>query len=232
MRITIDISTLTRFLVISIAGLGVLHVLLVALTEWVLPDSGGLHIVDLFVNLDQEGGLPMWFSSVLLAVTGLVAFDLARADHAGRRAWIALGTVMVFLSLDEAATVHERIGAALEHNVSGIAELPFNVWVIVYVPFALLALLLFIPHLSALPAPVRNRILLAGALFVGGAAGLEIAVGLAHADPDSDRVLTQLFALGEELLEMSGVALLLLSLVAYRTQLDEIGAIASPESVP
>jgi hypothetical protein len=220
MRITLAVTTLGRLLFISIVTLGLLHVLLLTLTTWVLPDSGGLHIVDLFVSLDQEGGLPMWFSVVLLAITGLVAVDLGGADRPGRRAWLSLGAVMLFLSADEAATIHERIGSALEHNVAGMADLPFHAWVLVYLPLALLVLALFVPHLRSLPTPVRRRIVLAGALYVVGAAGLEIAVGLAVPDDGSAFVATQIFALGEEVLEMAAAAILLITLVTHRSSFD------------
>jgi hypothetical protein len=221
MRISLAVATLARVLTISIVVLGLLHLLLLVLTTWVLPGSGGLHIVDLVVNVDQEGGLPMWFSTVLLAITGLVALDLAGADRPGRRAWATLGAVVLFLSVDEAATIHERIGSALEHNVPGVADLPFNAWVLVYVPLALLVLVLFVPHLRSVPKALRRRLVLAGALYVLGAAGMEIAVGLAVPDDGSAFVARQLFALGEEMLELAGAALLLLTLVTYRTSLDE-----------
>jgi hypothetical protein len=66
-------------------------------------------------DLDAESNLPTWFAAVLLLAAAFRCFESARGAQgpdvgSGFR---RLGVVLVALSCDEVAMVHERVAAAL-----------------------------------------------------------------------------------------------------------------------
>lgn len=89
------------------ALLGLLHVVFASLFPDLHP---GLN--DLF-NLYRENNIPTWFSSVQLALVGVVFGLFAWAQRQkGDMAWpmVLAALAFLFLSLDEVAQIHEKIG--------------------------------------------------------------------------------------------------------------------------
>lgn len=128
------------------------------------------------VNLDAEGNLPTYVSTMLLVgvAAGLgTAAVLVRAR--GGRAW-PLGlpaAVAAFLSVDELASLHEQL-ALLADLVGAGGGLVFT-WV---VPGALLALAVGAALLVAarrLSRQLRVRLVVAGVVYLLGAVVLEAA---------------------------------------------------------
>jgi hypothetical protein len=72
------------------------------------------HGVSQFFDLNREGNLPTWFSSVqwlcVAALLGAFAWRLVRRSEAGGRPLLALAFLFLCLSLDEVAQIHERLG--------------------------------------------------------------------------------------------------------------------------
>lgn len=69
------------------------------------------------VDLDNEANLPTWFSSAQLLAAGLISF-LIHVDRRGAGEkfavhWVGLGFVMLYLSLDETAGLHELMSLPL-----------------------------------------------------------------------------------------------------------------------
>jgi hypothetical protein len=92
-------------------------------------------------NLDGEGTIPAWFSTVQLFSIGLVfLFQRRRFDVAERRmrnCLLVLGAGFLFLSADEAASIHEKVTVVLKR----IPWAPrFNenhgIWIFVYAALA------------------------------------------------------------------------------------------------
>ncbi len=179
-----------------------------------------------FFDLNTEANVPTFFNTFLLLFAGLLLFVVARQDSqrpsVAYRAkyWRFLGACFLVLSVDEAVEFHEWVGIMMKivfaYNFPGIF---YYAWII---PYALLLLggLLFIKNfLFGLPAPVRNRFMLAGVLFVGGAIGLEM-LEAQHADATGSLTTPQtlyfaaLYSL-EEVLEMSAVILFIHTLLGY-----------------
>jgi hypothetical protein len=65
------------------------------------------------LRLDLEANLPTWASSMQFGVAGLACLAVAAADRTGRGLWAAVGVLLLVLSLDELATMHERLSAAI-----------------------------------------------------------------------------------------------------------------------
>ena len=167
-------------------------------------------LVALF-SLSFEGNLPTWYSSALLLGCGILLAAIAARAASHRRHWGLLAGVFVYMSLDEVATLHERLNGLVE--LGGV--LTFG-WVI---PAALVVAALgiaYLPFLRALPATTRRRFIVAGAIYVGGALLMELPLGLwtsGHGDENLGYVLIDFV---EETMEMTGATLFLLALEDHR----------------
>lgn len=167
----------------------------------------------------REANIPTWYSSsALLACAALLA-AIAGAERAtgGRftRHWTGLALVFVFLSLDETAMVHENVQAQLRRGVDRSAPF-FRLASIVFSSLiALVALVASARFLAALPRRTATLFVAAGALFVGGAVGIDY-IGELHKGSSGIHNLTYATATGvEEAFEMFGVILFLYALLDY-----------------
>jgi hypothetical protein len=167
-----------------------------------------------FLSLSYEGNLPTWYASSLLLLCavqlGLVAGEIPPGGS-GRPHWWALAILFGFMSLDEAAEIHEHLGGLV-----GTGGVLYFDWVI---PAAIIVALLglaFLPFLRALPPRTRNRFILAGALYVGGALLMELPLGWWTERHGPDNPGYALIDWVEESLELAGVTAFLLALIAHR----------------
>ncbi len=92
-------------------------------------------------------------------------------------------------------------------------------WVLVAAPLAALFALALRGWLRHLPIVTRRLVLLAGAVYAGGAVGLEMVGGYVYDRVGSgDSVVYVLVSSGEELLEMLGVTLFLFTVSDHVTR--------------
>jgi hypothetical protein len=187
-----------------------------------------LGLVTLF-NLNSELSLSTWYSSLALAFSGLLLFVIYRAKLARRdpflRHWLGLALVFVFLSADEAASIHERFAEPLRRYVSTFG-LEFGQWTAVYGPLVLIFFLAYLPFVRSLwPRPGMNFVT-AGAVFVTGALVLELVgavyyttvlngLGPELVSGTQGVFGYQIIAGAEDLLEMLGVVLWMRALLTY-----------------
>ena len=69
-------------------------------------------VTDLKVfDLLEESNLPTWFSQAQFLLAAGACAAAALQDPRARTAWFLLAAVMTFFSLDEVATIHERLEA-------------------------------------------------------------------------------------------------------------------------
>ena len=173
-------------------------------------------------SLDKEANVPSWFSSALLltaaAALALVALDaLARNARWGRH-WAGLSVVYVVLSLDETAEIHERIGSWLRAHLKLHGPLHYA-GVIPALALALFVGITYIRFLGALPRPTMLGMLLAAAIYITGAAGVEAASGWWAEAHGSRSTALLLVSTVEENLEMIGTLLFILVVLAYFARL-------------
>ena len=76
----------------------------------VLLQGPSIHFERLF-DLDTESNIPTWFSSFLLALSGLTAYRCSQlsSGHREKTPWMLLATVLLYLSCDEVAGLHETM---------------------------------------------------------------------------------------------------------------------------
>jgi hypothetical protein len=167
------------------------------------------------INLDGEGTLPAWYSSALMLLAAVLLFTLHRLSVRARpenaRPWLVLALIFLLLSLDEAASLHDALTEPLR-NVLGTTEgFLYFAWVVAAAPLLVAAAIGFLPLLRRLPPAIARRMMLAGAMFVLGALGMEM-VGASQFDGSAGNARYHMAVALEEIGEMTGLVLFVLVL--------------------
>ena len=170
------------------------------------------------LNLEGEGNLTTWFSSATLVVCAYLLYTIAwhrrRERDPFSTHWILLALVFVFLSIDETAMLHEATIVPL-HAMLHPSGIFTYAWVIPAIPLVGAFAFFNVRFVMSLPPPARVQFAVAGAVYVGGALGLEMVEG-AIASSHGDKSLVMLFTRSlEEILEMTGVLLFIRALLEY-----------------
>jgi len=144
--------------------------------------GGILEAASLF-DTGKEETIPTWYSSLALLLCSVLLATIAAAkkrecDRYARH-WGALSVLFLLLSIDEVATIHETLGYEVGAYLLGSMNITptsfiYHVWVLPGAVFVLVVLLAYLRFLSHLPKKTRLLFLLAGALFVLGAIGVEM----------------------------------------------------------
>lgn len=182
------------------------------------PEVWGL--VPLF-HFDREQNLPTFFSALmLLSSSGLLMLAAQKARQASEKAlpWALLAMVFLFLSIDETASLHEKLDALIHHYTATSGVLHYA-WVAPY-GLAVLALsIVLAPWFFRLQKRLQILFALSGAFYVGGALGVEIISGLYYSSAAEGAEVKTLFgdllATIEELSEMTGVAIFIYALLSH-----------------
>lgn len=187
-------------------------------------------------DLNTEGNFPTLFSTLLLlgasVLLALVYIKRSISNHPDRNYWIILSVIFLFLAMDEALSIHEKVTNMInlvgnEGNISGISERPAFLryaWVVPYLIFVVGLFLFLYRFLFRLPARTRNLFIIAGAVFVGGAVGLEFLQGYYDtlyetiSGPNYETVI--LYTI-EEAMEMAGTIIFIYALMAYLSENQE-----------
>lgn len=175
-------------------------------------------LVQLF-NVDGERNIPTFFT-VLLAATGamlLVVIGVAskQRERNDSRYWFALAAGFVFLGYDESFQVHEQLIVPMR-KLMGNANLGFFYfgWVVPGIAGVCALGLFFFKFLFRLPATTRNRLLFAGCTYLCGALVMEMIDGK-YAAAYGQNLMYSVLTTIEEGLEMSGLALLISTLLGH-----------------
>lgn len=160
-------------------------------------------------SLSYEGNLPSWYASLLpLVCAGLLAW-ISAGEPRDRGRWRALALGFLYISIDEAVSLHELLGALFE--TEGV--LHFG-WVIPAAVVVLIVGLAFVGFLRRLDRPTARRFVLAGALYVGGAVACELPLGWWTEHHGDDGLGYFLIDWVEETLEFAGLTLFAATLLA------------------
>ncbi len=186
-------------------------------SKFVLGHDTLLGFVDLF-HLDREMNVPAWYSSSTLLLCsillGLIANHKMREGDCYSLHWVGLALIFVFLSLDEAISVHERLIAPMHLLLGGGSGFFYFPWVIPYMIVVALFLLVYWKFIIDLTPTIRKLFLMAGAIYVGGALGMEMIDGF-YADVYGRDLTYELLATLEEVGEMLGIVIFIYALCYY-----------------
>lgn len=164
-----------------------------------------------FLDVDREVSIPTWFSSIQLFAVGGVLLTQAKWAKQLKFSLVILGLGFLFLSMDEAAAIHDSMFRyAKNMKLEGLEGREFLAWMVPYVFIGLVGLLLaYRPVLFAWCNFRREFVWVAlgGALFVGGGIGIEILTHHLYRMAVDARFFLAVAA--EESLEMAGVSFML-----------------------
>lgn len=171
-------------------------------------------------NLDREYNLPSFYSSVVLAWSGVLLRSIARCPPPNtspqqQQSWGLLSVIFFALALDEWFSLHELL---IVPDLAKWANLPGflrQIWVIPAVVIVALFLQRFWQFWRNLPRQLRWRMALSGGIYLFGALGMEM-VGSAYADLEGQQnLIYALMTVLEEMAEMVGIAIFVRTLLAY-----------------
>jgi hypothetical protein len=131
----------------------------------------------LFPN--AETNLFSWFSATVLAAVAIgFAAHAVTVKRGDPRFWsfVVLSATALLLSADEAAMLHERLAGLA--SWLGLSISWGYQWIIVGVPVAILAGLVLLRLARSLDPVLRNRLVMAGFVFLLGAIGGEVLGGM------------------------------------------------------
>ncbi|WP_336495529.1 hypothetical protein [Aliivibrio fischeri] len=173
-------------------------------------------IIRLF-NVDKEMNVPtlysscaMIFASVLLALIAYVHFN----KNEQYLAWAGLSAIFLFLALDEMTELHEMLVGPVRSSLNTTGILYFA-WVIPYAALLLVFALTYFKFLFRLPTNTRNRLILAGIIYVSGALVMELIGGKIAEQYGTDALIYAISYTIEETLEMLGIATLIYTATTY-----------------
>lgn len=210
------------------------------IVEVVLADERGtlrIFILDLFsVNLEES--IPTWYSVIILFIAALLLMVIAlgkyRERDRFRHYWAGLAVLFVYLSMDEGAVIHEIVAEPLQQTFNTGGFLAFG-WQLVAVPLLAILGLIYLRFILNLPTITRNLFIASAVVYAGGALVVE---GFSAALWESQGLTMTylLVATVEEMFEILGVSLLIVTLAHYYVQQGYVFQLAAspdePQSVP
>lgn len=194
--------------------------------------SFGLHLTALLTEhtlLDQllpvfsanaEKNVPAYFSTFLLLFAAVLLAIIAVRERVQSGApalyWAALSFGFLLMTIDEALSYHERlVGPFRELLGDSLPSAFYYAWVVPGIALVLVLVLFFARFLMRLPANTRRAFLLAGALYIGGAIGMEMVGGYYVASGGAQDLTYYLITTAEEALEMAGAIVFIWALLTY-----------------
>jgi hypothetical protein len=170
-------------------------------------DSSRVRRLAALFLFDVESNLATLFNFILIqasaGMVGLTTLAAFASRDRWRWHWLILGMLFVLLAYDEAASLHESLIPLGRAIVPSDGVLYFS-WVIFGAAFVLLVGLAYVRFVFALPRRTASLFVIAGALYVGGALGVELWGGAFASRFGMDNANYNLIATVEETLEMTG----------------------------
>ncbi len=218
MKINIFPRQITKLLICVVLALTIIHCVF-EFIKYGLGYSEISHIGSIF-DFEYDSNLTTWYSSITLLACSLLLAIIAIAKKQDQDSysfhWKMLAIIFAVMSLDEVAMLHERAGNLIDilSPVEYTGWLNYQ-WVLLGIPLTAIIAIAYLRFIVHLPTKTRNLFILAGALFVGGALGLEILAGYQESLNTSSDFLYELFTTIEELWEKLGVLVFIHALLTY-----------------
>ena len=170
-------------------------------------------------SLDNENNIPAVFSAALLLFAALLLLVIVLHERKrGARdvdKWALLSAGFLLMAIDESISMHERLVEPTRQLLgSGNLGIFYFAWVIPAFALVLVLGTFFLPFLLRLPAATRSIFILAAALYLGGAIGMELVDGRYRELHGTEMVYHLLVAV-EEGLEMTGAIVFIYGLLRY-----------------
>lgn len=170
-------------------------------------------------NLDTEGNIPTFYSSLILVMASLLIYWITRNEElAGSKyatQWRLMSLIFFFLALDEATQIHELLNMPLKNAFGLQGGVFFFAWVIAGMAIVTFLAALYLRFMKDLPSRFRSQLLLAAAFYLTGVIAFELVGGNYASLHGQANMPYELIATGEELFEITGLIILVNALIKY-----------------
>ncbi len=190
-----------------------------------------------FIYLGFDNNVPAWYSSLLLAIAGLLCYEcsvhakkLNLPAVSGSLPFLLFAALLVFMSCDEVASFHEHIGGYVAKYL-GIASKDFAKhasWVWIGGPFIMViffGFLFFLKRALSLVSRSMQYLTLGISLIILGGIVLEATINFLNHEELQWVWETELVL--EESLEMIGTVVIAYSLLLWRDGVSKDLAVKS-----
>jgi len=180
---------------------------------------------------DEEANVFNWYQSATLlccAAALAVTAGIARGSD-GRfvNHWRGLALLLLFAAIDETAQIHENLFS------SGDSSGRWYLWILLYVGVLALIGLAYVRFFFRLPRSVRWGWVIAAAVYLGGAVGVELLDGYYAEAVGTDNLVYRMIAVVSEAMEMFGVVLFLHAQLSYlASRIAEVRVVFAGETNP
>ena len=184
-------------------------------------------------GFDFEKNIPTLYSSFALFVSSLLLLIIGIKQKSmgfNYLAWFGLMLIFLFLSLDEVAEIHERLGSPT-HIALNTSGLLYFAWVIPYGVMLFAFVALYLRFLLKLPKRIMNLFIISGTIFVTGAIGFEMLGAVPYVQYGDKSLLYAVFYTFEEFFEMLGIILFIYTLLSYINDQFDYLAITMKEKI-
>jgi hypothetical protein len=165
-----------------------------------------------------DNNLETWYSSMLLLgcalLLGVIASAVRRQAAGGWIPWAALAITFVGLSIDDLCRFHEMMSDPMDLLFEYPGPLHYS-WVIPGAVFVTVFAAVFARFLKRLPPRSRWSFIGAGALFLGGALGMEMILGIETKSHGSSSLTFDLLVSTKKLMQLLGSTAFLYALLAH-----------------
>jgi hypothetical protein len=178
-------------------------------------------------NLDREQNVSTFYQGITIffCVLGLTAIGLHkwRQRDSFRFHWLGLAGIFLVLSLDEMCALHNQLETVMsrggKQEYHGVWHYS---WIIPGLGFVAVVGLAYLWFVFRLPRRTCIGMIVAGAIYVGGAVGMEMVGGWVadryYGGNASENLACALLANLEEFMEMLGIAVFLFTLLNYKIE--------------
>ncbi|MCC7091136.1 MAG: hypothetical protein IT524_04115 [Nitrosomonas sp.] len=183
-------------------------------------DDAYLRKLILLFHFDHEGNIPTYFSLLLIlfvaTLLALIAELNRKQMHPHVSKWMTLSMGFLYIAFDEAFQIHEKLiwpfQSLIGEDNLGVF---YFAWVIPATFIVIMLGLFFLKFLLYLSFTERSRFLIAAAIYLGGALGMEL-IGGRHVELYGEEnwgysLITTL----EEGFEISGLIFFIWALLKY-----------------
>jgi hypothetical protein len=177
------------------------------------------------INLDREMNLPTWFEAFMLLFCAYLLRIIAAGNrneaNSDRRRWQLLSNIFIFLAIDELVSIHEILIIPKLAKTLNLPNFLAQIWVIPGAIFVAFLIKYYWKFLKRLPARSRFQFFLAGAIYVSGALGMEMAGSAYSKVYGQQNFIYALLATVEEVMEKMGSVIFIYSLLSYLENWNE-----------
>lgn len=173
---------------------------------------------------DAESNIPTYFNTILLFIPSLLSAVIAAWKHAAgdrfRNHWAGLSLVFLYLSMDEAAILHEKLIDPMRElfNYERFGGIFYFAWIIPGMAAVIAFMLAYLRFFLSLENKYKLLFFISLGVYVGGIIGGEMLSGHFAGTIGFKNFTYAAYTSLEESLEWIGCSLLIYSLLSYVQQ--------------